>query len=386
MFLSKQTNMLFSDIIGQEEVKTKLRQSVRENRTPHAQLFLGPEGSGTLALALAYSQYVNCKNRTEHDSCGVCPSCVKYSKLTHPDLHFVFPTSTNKKVKKDPESELFYPEWRDYLEKTGGYADLSGWYEALEIENKQGLINIRDAQKLISKLNVKPYEDGYKVAIIWMPEKFNAQSANTLLKVMEEPPEKTLFFLVAEDDSQILTTILSRTAIVKCPKLKTEEIQQALVSRRQCSEEAARNAAILSEGNYNLACTYLTNEDDEKFLFQTFQKWMRYCFKGAIPTLIDFIALDIKSMGREKQKEFLEYGLKVIHNTLLFNNNLGDYVMLPEEEKNFVKNFSPFINMNNVQHIISLIEESIEHIERNANASIVFLDNSIKIIQLLKIK
>lgn len=378
--------MLFSDIIGQEDIKKKLIQSVRENRIPHAQLFLGPEGSGTLALALAYSQYINCKNRTEHDSCGICPSCIKYSKLTHPDLHFIFPTATNKKIKKDPDSELFYPEWRDYLITTGCYADLSGWYETVELENKQGLINVRDAQKLINKLNMKPYEDGYKVAIIWMPEKFNAQSANTLLKIIEEPPEKTLFILVAEDDSQILTTILSRTAIIKCHKLKTDEIRQSLIRQYHCTEDAARNAAILSEGNYNLACKYLKNEDNEKFLFQTLQKWMRYCFKEAISLLIDFITIDIKPLGREKQKEFLEYGLKVIHNTLLFNNNLGDCVMLPEEEKNFVKNFSPFINMNNAQPIAALMEESIEQIERNANASIVFLDDSIKIIQLLKIK
>ena len=180
--------MLFSQIIGQEDIKKRLIQSVKENRIAHAQLFAGSEGNGKLALAIAYAQYINCTNRTDDDSCGVCPSCRKYNALTHPDLHFIFPTTTNKSINKDPESELFLNEWRSYLESNKGYASLPEWYETLGVENKQGAINVRDAATIMRKLNLKTYEADYKIAIIWMAEKLNVQAANKLLKLLEEGP------------------------------------------------------------------------------------------------------------------------------------------------------------------------------------------------------
>lgn len=378
--------MLFSDVIGHEDLKKRLIQSVRESRVSHAQLFLGPEGSGKMALALAYAQYINCKNRSESDSCGVCPSCKKYMSLTHPDLHFVFPTATNKDVKKDPESDLFIADWREYVIDNQGYVDLPDWFNKLDVENKQGIINVRDASTILRKLSFKAYESEYKVAIIWMAEKLNNQSANKLLKLIEEPPEKTLFILIAEHQEEILTTIRSRCFMLKVPKLGLQETQQALVQRLGCSEQDACDAAALADGNWLLARHYAINQEDEKFYAETFQKWMRYCFKVAIPELIDFVANEIKPLGREKQKEFLEYGLNIFHNSLLFNNNMPDEVMLPADEKNFTKNFAPFINSKNVAQICELFEESINQVERNANASIVFMDDSFKITKLLRIK
>ena len=378
--------MLFSQIIGHEDIKAKLIQSVKENRVAHAQLFLGQEGTGKLALAIAYAQYINCTNRGEHDSCGICPSCKKYNALAHPDLHFIFPTTTNKNVKKDPESDLFLTEWREYLEKCETYADLSSWYNALDVENKQGAINVRDAATIMRKLNLKAYEAEYKVAIIWMAEKLNVQAANKLLKVLEEPPEKTLFILISENQEELLTTIRSRTVLMKIPKLTLDEVQNALVNKFGCDYNVARNAAVLANGNWILAQSYINDQEDEKLYFQSFQKWMRYCFRFSASELIDFIANDIKSLGREKQKEFLAYGLNFFHNALLMNNGLSDNVLLPEDEKAFLKNFAPFISNNNIDLITELFEESINQIERNGNASLIFLDDSYKIFNYFKMK
>lgn len=378
--------MLFSEVIGHEDLKKRLIQSVRESRVSHAQLFLGPEGSGKLPLALAYAQYINCTNRSETDSCGVCPSCRKFMSLTHPDLHFVFPTATNKEVKQNPESDLFISEWRSYLIDCQGYAGLSDWFNKLDIENKQGVINVRDAATILRKLSFKAYESEYKVVVIWMAEKLNVQCANKLLKLIEEPPEKTLFILIAENQEELLTTIRSRCMLVKVPKITMPEVQDALVQKFACSTQEAYDAAALADGNWLLAQHFVSDKDDEKLYAGIFQKWMRYCFKGAVPELIDLVANDIKPLGREKQKEFLEYGLNIFHNSLLFNNNMSDNVLLPADEKNFTKNFAPFINMSNVEQICGLFEESINQIERNGNASIIFTDNSFKITKLLRVK
>lgn len=378
--------MLFSEVIGHEELKKRLIQSVRESRVSHAQLFLGPEGSGKLPLALAYAQYINCTNRSETDSCGVCPSCRKFMSLTHPDLHFVFPTATNKGVKQNPESDLFISEWREYLTDCQCYADLSDWFNKLDIENKQGVINVRDAVTILRKLSFKAYESEYKIAIIWMADKLNVQCANKLLKLIEEPPAKTLFILIAENQEELLTTIRSRCMLVKVPKITMPEVQDALVQKFACSAQEAYDAAALADGNWLMAQHFVKDKEDEKLYAGIFQKWMRYCFKGAVPELIDLVANDIKPLGREKQKEFLEYGLNIFHNSLLFNNNMSDYVLLPTDEKNFTQNFAPFINIRNVGQICSLFEESINQIERNGNASIIFTDNSFKITKLLRVK
>lgn len=378
--------MLFSEIVGHDDLKQRLIQSVNENRVAHAQLFVGTEGSGKMALAIAYAQYINCQNRTESDSCGVCPSCKKYMSLSHPDLHFIFPTATNKSVKKDPESDLFLAEWREYFSDCQGYVNLSEWFDKLDIENKQGIINVRDASTVIRKLSFKSYESEYKVVILWMPEKLNVFSANKLLKLIEEPPEKTLFLLVAENQEEVLSTIRSRCVLVKVPRLDTAVIKDALVEKCGCSEQLALDAATMSNGSWPLAKRFSNDIDNEMLYADTFRKWMRYCFKGAVPELIDFVANEIKGLGREKQKALLEYGLNIFHCSLLINNNISSAVMLTSAEKTFAQNFAPYINMKNVTQICALFEESINQIVRNANAQLVFMDDSLKMSKLLRLR
>lgn len=377
--------MQFKDVIGQTAVKQRLIQSVRENHVSHAQLFLGPAGSGKLPLALAYAQYILCPNRTESDSCGQCPTCQKMQKLVHPDLHFVVPTATTKKVKSNPESDLFMEEWREYVIQNQGYVDTSSWYSFLDVENKQGYMSVRDAASLLRKLNMKSYEGEYKIAIIWMAEKMRVDTANKLLKLLEEPPEKTVFLLIAEDQEELLATIKSRTALVKIPALDTASIETALQQRFGCDPQQAHDAAMISEGNWIVASQSFKDFEDHKFFFTTFQQWMRLCFKAAYSELIDFSA-NIKTIGREKQKELLDYGLRIIRNSLLFNNNLAEIVMLPDEEKTFNSKFAPFINPSNLAEIAELFDEAIRHIERNGNAQLIFTDMSFKMIGLLKKK
>ena len=377
--------MQFKDVIGQSAIKQRLIQSVRENHVSHAQLFLGPAGSGKLPLALAYAQYILCPNRTETDSCGVCPTCQKMQKLVHPDLHFVVPTATTKKVKSEPQSDLFMEEWREYVIQNQGYVDTSGWYTFLDVENKQGYMSVRDAASLLRKLSVKSYEGEYKIAIIWMAEKMRPDTANKLLKLLEEPPEKTVFLLIAEDAEDLLATIKSRTALVKIPAIDLNDIQAALVERLYCYEDQARDAAMISEGNWLTASHSIQESEDRKLFFTTFQQWMRLCFRAAYSELIDFSG-NIKTLGREKQKELLYYGLRIIRNSLLFNNNLAEIVMLPEDEKVFNSKFAPFVNPANLAQIAELFEEAIRQIERNGNAQIIFTDVGFKMVGLLKKK
>jgi DNA polymerase III, gamma/tau subunits len=377
--------MRFSDVIGQSAIKQRLIQSVRENHVSHAQLFLGPAGSGKLPLALAYAQYILCPNRTETDSCGVCPTCQKMQKLVHPDLHFVVPTNTTKSVKSNPESDLFMEEWREFTLKNDGYFNDTDWYAFLDIENKQGYMSVRDAASLLRKLNMKSYEGEYKIAIIWMAEKMRVDTANKLLKLLEEPPEKTVFLLIAEDAEELLATIKSRTTLVKVPAIETSEVEKALMERLQCQPGQAHDAAMISEGNWLNACHSVQESEDRKFFFTTFQQWMRLCFRAAYSEIIDFSG-NVKGIGREKQKELLDYGLRIIRNSLLFNNNLAEIVMLPEDEKVFNSKFAPFVNPANLAEIAELFEEAIRQIERNGNAQIIFTDTSFKMIGLLRSK
>jgi len=377
--------MQFKDVIGQEAIKQKLIWSVQENHVPHAQLFLGPAGSGKLPLALAYAQYIFCPNRTETDSCGVCPTCQKMQKLVHPDLHFVVPTATTKKIKSNPESDLFMEEWREYVLQNQGYVDTSSWYSFLDVENKQGYMSVRDAASLLRKLNMKAYEGEYKIAIVWMAEKMRVETANKLLKLLEEPPEKTVFLLIAEDSDQLLATIKSRTSLMKIPALNINKVENALVERLGCTHQQAHDAAMISEGNWLNACHFVKESEDRNYFFTTFQQWMRLCFKAAYSELIDFSS-NVKTLGREKQKELLEYGLGIIRNALLFNNNLAEIVMLPDDEKTFNSKFAPFVNPANLVQVAELFEEAIRQIERNGNAQIIFTDVGFKMVKLLRMK
>lgn len=375
--------MQFSFIIGQNEVKEKLLTSYRENRVAHTQLFLGPEGSGSLALAIAFSQFINCKNKSENDSCGTCPSCVKFQKYAHPDLHFYFPTTTTDTVKTEPRSELLLKEWRDYLEKSKAYATQKGWYENLGVGNKQGMINVRDAADIVQKMALKNFEAGFKIIIVWMAEKMNTETSNKLLKTLEEPPGKTLIFLISERFELLIPTVRSRAQLMKIPKLTNEDIAKKLVSQFQIPAEKAADISLLANGNYNLAVEIYQNADETQSNFINFRQWLRLCFKRDNILEINKFNTEIARLGREKQKSFFNYGLETVHFTILHNMGLGERVHKNEEELDFSTKLAPFINSANLTEVYNLLNEAIYHIERNAHAGIMLSDMSFKLSDLL---
>jgi DNA polymerase III subunit delta' len=391
--------MKFSDIIGQEPLKHRLKRTVLDNRVSHAQLFLGPEGSGKLALALAYAQYINCRRRTPEDSCGECPSCKKYSKLIHPDLHFLYPINSTKEVTgakilcKD-----FIVSWREFLLQNKYYVSLPDWYDKIGIEKKQGFINAEDADGINRTLAYKAYEAEYKVMIIWMVEKMNVVSANKLLKNLEEPPDKTLFILISENQEQIIATILSRAQLIKFPRLTDIDIREALVNEHEIDTTSASKIARLADGNYTTALMLAgktgsgsVSLETEQERFVIFREWMRRCFTIAgnlkdYDKLLETLPSLLGDGSREKQKEMLSYGLQMFRICLQYNVGNQHLVKLDGDELAFVKNFSPYIHPQNIEKFDEEFNRAIFHIERNANAQIVLTDLSHLIARILKIQ
>lgn len=378
--------MKFSSIVGQGAVKQRLVKTVKDSRVSHAQLFFGPEGSGKLATAIAYAQFINCTDKQENDSCGLCPSCVKYEKLIHPDLHFVYPTAKTKQVEK-PTSNDFVTQWRELIQEKSGYIKLPFWYEKIGIEKKQAIINARDCNDLIKKLSYKTYEADYKVMIIWMVEKLFYSAAPKILKILEEPPDKTLFILISENQEQIINTILSRTQLVKFPRINGDDLRKKLLDD---GHESARVNEVVKivKGNYIEANRLLTESDEEEFNFSLFINWMRLCFGNNIADILDFV-IDISKMNREKQKSFLKYVLRMVRESNLINNEGNDLVILNKNESAFIygtgaKKFYPYINSKNVFLITDELNKSVYQVERNVNPNILFTDLSLKIGKYLK--
>jgi DNA polymerase III subunit delta' len=383
--------MLFKEIIGQDLIKSRLIDTVSNKRISHAQLLLGPEGCGKLALAIAYAQYINCENKQENDSCGECDSCRKFSKLIHPDLHFIFPNSTTKSVKEKNYSQLFINEFRELLIEKNYYVNLNDWYTKLGIENKQGIINTMDCGHINKILSLKSYESEYTIIIIWMIEKLFYSAAPKILKILEEPPDKTLFLLISEDHEQIINTIKSRAQLIKIPKLNSKDIEKALTERYDYSADIARKVSKLSDGNFIESLQILDNTDEEKINFVMFRDWMRLCYKINISELNKFIdgkdgKDGIASIGREKQKQFFNYALNIFRETLNFKYQQNYLLKYEEEELTFVKNLSSQINESNIYDICEEFNKALYHIERNANPKILFMDLSLKIYRLLKQK
>jgi DNA polymerase-3 subunit delta' len=374
--------MQFKEIAGQLEVKQRLIQSVNDDRIAHAQLFFGPEGSGKVAIAIAYAQYINCTNRTSDDSCGTCPSCSKYQKLIHPDLHFVYPVATNKSITKDPVSEDFIAQWRT-LVLNNPYFSLLQWYEAIEIENKQGNIGKNESQEIIRKLNLKSYEAEYKVVIVWMAERMNDSAANKLLKMIEEPPQKTIFLLITENIEFIIPTILSRTQLIKIPKVRPDDVFIYLQKKYNPSEQQSRDAVKLSDGNIITAIDLLNTEQDTSFNFEKFIDLMRLCWKKDVLGLLQWCE-GISPIGREQQKSFLMYALRMARENYMLNCQVPELALLTEKEQEFSSKFFPFIHSNNIVQISEELNIAQYHIEANANGKIVFLDMALKLIKLIK--
>lgn len=361
--------MQFKDIIGQQAIKNKLIQGVNEGRIPHAQLFLGAEGSGNLALALAYAQYIACTNKADDDSCGTCPNCIKYSKIIHPDLHFTVPTVGSKEI-----SDHFMEQWRETF-TANPYLNAFEWLMSIGAENKQGNITVDECRNIIKKLSLKSFEGDFKVLIMWMPE-YLGKEGNTLLKLIEEPPQKTLFLLVANNDEHILGTIKSRTQLTKIPNLKQQEIQEALIERQQTDEQTARSAAFLAEGNYNLAVKLLSQTEND--FFDSFRNWMLMCYKNDMGSVVSWVD-EASRLGREMQKSFLGYGLHIFRECLIAKNTNGQMLRLTEKENEFVKKFSNFLSTRTIESITTAFNDTIYYTERNANAKISLINLSLLI-------
>lgn len=376
--------MFFKDIVGYTETKKKLLHIINNDRISHAQLFLGKEGSGNLALAMAYAQYVNCQQKGETDSCGACSSCIKFQKLVHPDLHLVFPVATNEKVKKDPVSANFIERWRATFLKNP-YFTINEWQEIAETGNKQLLINTKESAEILKTLSLKTYEAEYKIMLIWFPEKMNTQSANKLLKILEEPAKKTLFLLVSCHAEQLLPTIISRVQLVKLNPISEKELTSYITKNYQFSNEEAVNIARLSDGNVNQLLHLIQKGDDTEFFQELFVQLMRSAFVGNVPGLIDWTE-NIAKIGREKQKQFLIYGLHLFRESLIIN--YGDLSLSRKNAKEaaFLDRFAPYIHGANCMDTIELFDEAVYHIERNANPKILFLDVALKLTKLLRVK
>ncbi|MET0759700.1 MAG: DNA polymerase III subunit delta' [Flavobacterium sp.] len=379
--------MLFSQILGQDYIKSHLIKSATSGRIPHAQLFVGPEGSGTLALAIAYAQYILCNNSGVENAGGNEACNLKFNSVSHPDLHFIYPTVTTEDVKTKPKSLDFIVDWRQFIAENP-YGGLFDWYRILGVQNKQGEIRVEDAQEILKALALKSYEGGYKIMIIWMADKMNIAASNKLLKLLEEPSDKTLFILVSENEEDIIQTIRSRCQVLHFNALPEKVIAETLVSRENIEPKIAVKLAHQAQGNFNKAL-HLLHEDSEELPFEEwFVLWVRAAFraKGNAAAIQDLIlwSEQIAGLGRETQKKFLHFCIDMFRQALLLNYQTPGLVyMEPKVEKFKLENFAPFVNGNNINDIFMELSDAVYHIERNGNAKIILTDLSIKLTRLI---
>jgi len=379
--------MLFSSILGQQHIKNHLIRSAESGRIPHAQLFVGPEGCGTLAMAIAYAQYILCYNTNSENQNGNESCNMKFQNLAHPDLHFVYPTVSTEEVKSKPKSIDFIADWRSFVLQNP-YGSLLDWYSYLGVQNKQGEIRVDDAQEILKSLALKAYEGGYKIMIVWMADKLNTAAANKLLKLLEEPPEKTVFLLVTENEESIISTIRSRCQAVHFNGIPEDDITQALVELQKLDVKLSQNIAHQAQGNYNKALHLLHQDADDLAFEEWFVVWVRAAFKAkgnpaAIQDLIQW-SEQIAQLGRERQKKFLEFCIEMFRQALLLNYKAPELVYLtPKVEKFKLENFAPFIHGNNIDAIFTQLSEALYHIERNGNAKIILTDLSIQLTRLI---
>lgn len=379
--------MLFREILGQHHIKSHLTKSADSGRIPHAQLFVGPEGSGTLPMAIAYAQYILCGNVSGENTNGNEACNLKFEHFSHPDLHFVFPVATNDQVKSHPVSANFMKQWREFVVENP-YGSLFEWLKSLGIQNKQGQIGVDEAQEIMKSLSLKAYEGGYKVMIIWMADKMNTATANKLLKLLEEPPQKTVFLLITENQDDIMQTILSRCQVLDFQGLPENVIADALVSRENIDDKLALRIAHQSQGNFNKAL-HILHKDETEFPFEEwFVQWVRAAFraKGNAAAILDLTSWsdEIAGIGREAQKQFLHFCVEMFRQAVLLNYQSPSLVYIePTVDKFKLENFAPFVNGNNINEIFNELSDAIYHIERNGNAKIILTDLSIKLTRLI---
>lgn len=373
---------MFDNIIGQKEYIASLRTAIDNNRLPHALLISGNEGSGSLALAYAAAQYLICPHRHDGDACGQCPQCLQLGKLQHPDVHFVFPVVRKKNQKEAPISLDYMSEWRNAF-LNNHYLTLNEWTTTSGEENKQAGIFVAEANNIIKTLSVKPFESDYRVMIIWLPEKMNEETANKLLKIIEEPNDMTHFFLVSQEPERIIGTIQSRVQRINLPPIADVDIQQALVSRFNCPQDKAIDYARMSHGSYVEALKLLNDDEERSFYFTKFCEMMRLSYAKKLFDMKEW-SEELSGIGRERQKAYLQYAQQMIRENFIMNFNTPSLNYLNENERTFSSRFHAFVNHNNVAGIMNELALAEKDIMQNVNAKMVFFDLSLKLIMLLK--
>ncbi len=374
--------MRFADIIGQKDVIDRLRKAKSEDRVAHAQLFLGPEGSGNLALALAYAQFLNCPNATPEDSCGTCSTCRKNSTFQFADLHFSFPYFT-KPNSKETNSDDYGTEWRNRLLQSP-YFGLEDWMKELSKDNKNLIYTVHEAANIVRKLSLKSFEGGYKVMVIWMAEMIGEVVANKLLKIVEEPPANTLFFFVSNSSENILNTILSRVQVIQVPKIDEASISVGL-KHLGVDEHKIADIAHYSDGSWDVALRLRDNNDPNEFLAMQFQTWMRHCYSKKIPALHAW-SEKMAELTREDLKHFLMYALDQMRQNLVLNYTTENISRFTSSERAFAQKFSPFINHLNIEDIMLELEAAHRSVGQNVNNKILFFELSMRIFRLLNRK
>lgn len=377
--------MLFSEVIGQLEIKSKLRGLVERNRLSHALLISAPEGSGGLPLALAFSQFLVCERVSAPlpnipfptESCGVCPSCVKAARLIHPDIHYVYPVIVRKPGEK-PISADYISEWREFVVQYP-YGTIFDWLQFIGADNKQGNITAHECNEINRKLSLKSFESGYKILIMWMPEYLRGEG-NKLLKLIEEPPPDTLFILVTEDEAQILPTILSRMQNIHLPRPSVPEITEALVSRAGVNPEQARQISAVCEQNYREALRQLQHGQDD--WLGMLREWLNAILKTGPANQVKWVD-EISKTGREKQKQFLQYFIHLLEQAIRIRMHEGSVTDMPESEKDFAFRLNKTADLSAQQAIVQELNKSVYYIERNAHAKMLFHALTIRLYHIL---
>jgi DNA polymerase III subunit delta' len=371
--------MQFSSILGQEDLKNRLVNGLVNGRVSHAQMWLGNAGYGVLPLALAYCQYLFCENPGPKDSCGVCSSCQKVEKLQHPDLHFAFPVI----LSEGDHADIFYKDWRRKIFENP-YFDLNQWTLTIDDKGRKPVIGNQESQNILKKLRLKSFEGGFKIMLIWMAEEMNETASNKLLKILEEPPEKTLFLLLVENSDKILSTILSRTQLIKIHQIDHTSLSAKLMQDFGMHLTDADSIAYMCEGSWiaaqELASTGSRNIDARDLFIEGF----RSAFKKDVIHMMNW-ANQLAALSREEQKGFLKYGLHLFRQSMLFSYTDEKLIRLSEEELAFVRNFSRFVTGNNFQDLYELFSSSHYYIERNANPKILFTDLIFQVMKLIHV-
>ena len=379
--------MQFRDIIGQEELKRRLVASVAAGRVSHAQLFTGAAGAGTLPLAVAYAQYLNCRHRADGDSCGVCPDCRQIAALAHPDLHLVFPV--NKQGKKSGEvitSDAFLPLFRTVFARSNGYFSPQEWYDRLDLgKTLKGMIAAREADEIIRKLSFKSFEADYKTMLVWLPETMNEEAANKILKILEEPWERTLFILVSEHPDRLLPTILSRTQEVCVPRIAPEVLEREAFARGVADPLQARNMARLADGDLLELGHLVAGESDaqRKEHFDLFCSLMRLSYNDKHLELVTW-AEDAAQLSREQQRGFLRDAARLLRESYMLHAGIREISYLWGEELAFCTKFAPFVGSQNIEPLIAEIESASAQIAQNGNPTIVFTHFALSVSKMIK--